>query len=104
MIESGKREVPITNPDATRFFMRVAEAVDLVLSTLRKMNGGELAIPTSLPAYRVADVAEAMGLRYSIVGLPAHEKLHESLSSGVSSAMARRMSVSELREVLHESA
>ena len=94
--------VPVTDPDATRFFMRMDEAVDLVLDTINTMKGGELNIPT-LPAYRLGDLAEAMGARMKVIGMPEYEKRHESMSEGNSSDKARRMSVDELREVLRES-
>lgn len=88
--------VPVTDPDCTRFFMTMDQAVDLVLQTSATMRGGEVAIPT-LPAYRLGDLAEAMGARMNIRGLPAFEKRHESMSADNSSETARRMSVAELR-------
>jgi UDP-N-acetylglucosamine 4,6-dehydratase len=93
--------VPVTDPDATRFFMRMSEAVDLVLDTIETMQGGELNIPT-LPAYRLGDLAEAMGAKMNIIGLPEYEKRHESMSEGNSSDKARRMTVVELRNVINE--
>lgn len=93
--------VPVTDPDATRFFMRMDEAVDLVFDTINTMKGGELNIPT-LPAYRLGDLAEAMGAKMKIIGMPSFEKRHESMSEGNSSDKARRMSVDELMEVLRE--
>lgn len=91
--------VPVTSPDATRFFMWRDEAAALVLDTLMGMVGGELVVPV-LPAYRVGDVAEAMGAKMDIRGLPRFEKLHESMDAEKSSDVARRMSVDELREAL----
>jgi UDP-N-acetylglucosamine 4,6-dehydratase len=91
--------VPVTDPECTRFFMRMSEAVDLVLATASSMKGGEIAIPT-LPAYRLGDLAEAMGAKMNILGLPAYEKRHESMGPGNSSDQARRMSVEELRAIL----
>lgn len=88
--------VPVTSPECTRFFMRASEAVDLVLTTAEKMRGGELMIP-DLPAYRLGDLAEAMGARMNIIGLDPREKLHESMRTGATSERARRMSVAELR-------
>jgi FlaA1/EpsC-like NDP-sugar epimerase len=99
MIAGGAASVPVTDPRCTRFFMRVSEAVELVLGTLRTMKGGEIAVPT-LPAYRVHDLAEALGVGMEIKGLPLHEKLHESMDVGNCSANACRMSVDELRREL----
>jgi FlaA1/EpsC-like NDP-sugar epimerase len=91
----------MTHPDCTRFFMRASEAVDLVLDTAANMRGGELAIP-DLPAYRLGDLADAMGLDGEITGLPKWEKLHEKMGPGHSSELARRMPVEELRAALAE--
>lgn len=91
--------VPVTDPDCTRFFMTMDQAVELVFWTAMHMVGGELEIP-SLPAYRLGDLAEAMGASMKITGLPAYEKLHESMGPGNSSNSTRRMSVAELRERL----
>lgn len=96
----GVSSVPVTDPDCTRFYMTMAEAVALVLGTLDMMRGGETAIPT-LPAYRIGDLAEAMGMRMTVNGLPPWEKKHESMSDGQSSDKARRMSIDELQEALH---
>lgn len=96
MIESGAKAVPCTDPAATRFWMSLDQAVDLVLDTIATMQGGELAIP-SLPAYRLGDLAEAMGVKTIVKGLPKHEKLHESMVEGEPSNLARRMSVEELK-------
>ena len=81
MLAAGAKEVPLTDPDCTRFFMRLDEAVNLVLSTAQAMKGGELAIPT-LPAYRMGDLAEALGAPCLVTGLPAWEKKHEGMSHG----------------------
>lgn len=95
------KTVPVTDPEATRFYMTIEEAVDLVLNTIDTMQGGELNIPT-LPAYRLGDLAEAMGAQMDIIGLPSWEKLHEGMCDGNTSDKARRMSVDELRDILNE--
>lgn len=89
----------MTDPDCTRFWMTMAEAVDLVQTTIDTMQGGELNIPT-LPAYRLQDLAYVMGVNPAITGLPSYEKKHESMREGESSEHARRMTFNELREGL----
>jgi len=91
--------VPVTDPECTRFFMTMDEAVSLVFNTSMHMVGGEIEIPT-LPAYRLSDLAEAMGAKMDVRGLPEWEKRHESMGPGNSSDKARRMTVAELREQL----
>lgn len=91
--------VPVTDPECTRFFMTMDEAVKLVLHTADNSGGGEIVIPT-LPAYRLGDLAEAMGAIMQVTGLPSWEKRHESMSAGNSSDKARRMSITELGEAL----
>lgn len=99
LVARGVKTVNVTDPDCTRFFMRMSEAVALVDTTISTMRGGEIAIPT-LPAYRLGDIADAMGVKMNVTGLPAWEKMHESMSDGNSSDIARRMTVAELKHEL----
>lgn len=99
MIADGAECVPVTDASCTRFFMRLDEAVALVLNTLEDMIGGEVSVP-QLPAYAVGDLAAAMSVGMTISGLPKWEKAHESMAEGNCSKEARRMSVMELREAL----
>lgn len=97
------RNIHLTDPDCTRFFMTVNDAVTLVWRTALEMKGGELQIP-DLPAYRLGDLLQAMtggGAKETVLlGLPEYEKKHESMCAGRSSDIARRMSIEELREAL----
>ena len=101
MVENGAKAVPVSDPDVTRFFMSLDEAVVLVLNTIANMEGGELVTP-DLPAYRLGDLAEAMGVKMVVKGLPGWEKKAEVMRPGEPSDKARRMSVAELREKLAE--
>jgi UDP-N-acetylglucosamine 4,6-dehydratase len=77
----GKRVVTMTDPDCTRYWMSLQEAVNLVEWTIMNMLGGELVIP-SLPAYSVADLATAMDASTVIkTGLNPGEKKHEEMIS-----------------------
>lgn len=91
--------VPVTDPDCTRFYMTLQHAVELVADTIRLMEGGETVIPR-LPAYRLGDLAEAMGAKMKVIGLPAFEKIHESMGPGNSSDETYRMDIDELRAAL----
>jgi UDP-N-acetylglucosamine 4,6-dehydratase/5-epimerase len=90
--------VPVTDPECTRFWMSIDEAVQLVMRTIDMMPT-EPAIP-ELPAFRLGDLAEAMGARMNVRGLGAFEKRHESMCPGRSSDRAPRLAVSQLRERL----
>ena len=94
--------IRLSDPEVTRFWMALSEAVELVMQTVDGMAGGELVIPT-LPAYRLGDLAEAMGvLEPEVTGLAAHEKRHEAMTVDNTSDRARRLTVDELRERLEE--
>ena len=90
--------MPVTDPNCTRFWMTAEQAVDFVLQSALG-EAPDLAIP-ELPAFTVGDLAEAMGAKMNIIGLPAWEKIHESMSDDLCSATAKRMSVEDLREAL----
>jgi len=99
-IRAGAPTVPVTSLDATRFWMHIDDAVQLVIATAAHMRGvGEIAIP-ELPAYRVGDLVDAMGVRPDVIGLPSFEKLHESMGPGNSSNLAPRLSVEFLRDAI----
>ena len=99
MIAAGARKVPVTNPECTRFFMLSSEAVDLVWGTFQTMPE-EIVIPDWLPAYRLGDLAEALGFEMDVKGLPPWEKLHEGMRDNLTSNKARRMTVQELRDAI----
>ena len=99
MIANKATIVPVTDPEVTRFWMTLDEAVNLVMDTAVDMEGGELAIP-ELPAYRLGDLASAMGVGMNVTGLPDWEKRHEGLRSGLTSDLAPRMSILEIQEGL----
>jgi len=98
IIKSGGA-VPVTDPDCTRFWMTLDQAVRLVLNTANSMVGGELVIP-DLPAYRLGDLVTAMGAKARVIGLGAGEKRHESMIPGDTSENARRMTIDEIKEGL----
>lgn len=94
--------VRITDPNCTRFWMTREQAVTFVLQAVHATLPREVCIPTSLPAFRLMDLATAMNKQYTVIGLPEHEKLHESMGPGLSSDQARRMTVNEIKEALRD--
>jgi UDP-N-acetylglucosamine 4,6-dehydratase len=101
MIGAGAKSVPATDPNCTRFMMLMSEAVQLVMGAAVHGKRGDIAIP-DLPAYQLGDLAAALRVDMTITGLPAHEKLHESMDSTRSSDMAPRLSVNELRHYIQQ--
>ena len=71
--------VAITDRRATRFWMDVSDAVELVLSALGEMRGGEVFVP-KLGSRRVVDVLRGADSGHE-TGLRRGEKLHERLLS-----------------------
>lgn len=78
--KNGK--LSITHRDMTRFWMGVDEAIDLVISSLKIMQGGELFVP-KIASMKVIDLAKAISPKSELeeVGIRPGEKLHESLIS-----------------------
>ncbi|MBX9829354.1 MAG: UDP-N-acetylglucosamine 4,6-dehydratase (inverting) [Xanthobacteraceae bacterium] len=77
---NGAKELPITDPRMTRFWITLPEAVDFVLSSLVLMEGGEIFVP-KIPSLRVVDLAKAVApqLPHKTVGIRPGEKLHEAM-------------------------
>lgn len=79
------KPLPITDDRMTRYWMTLAEAVELVRDSLFNGRGGEVVVP-KLPSYFVKDLAEAVWEEQGFgeclttpVGIRPGEKLHESL-------------------------
>lgn len=79
LAKEGK-PLPITNPDMTRFWITLDQAVEFVLAGLVDMLGREIFIP-KLPSVRIMDLAEAIapGKVRKHVGIRPGEKIHEIL-------------------------
>lgn len=80
MLADGVKELPITDPRMTRFWITLPQGVDFVLRCLERMKGGEIYIP-KIPSMNIMDLAEviAPGIEKKIVGIRPGEKLHEVL-------------------------
>lgn len=82
LIEKGERELPITDPKMTRFWITLDDAVELVLFAIERSYGGEIFVPY-IPSMRIVDLATAMcpECKQRIIGIRPGEKLHETLIS-----------------------
>ena len=78
LIADGAKELPITDPRMTRFWLRLEEGVDFVLKNFQRMQGGEIFIP-KIPSMRITDLCEAIapGVPTKVIGIRPGEKLHE---------------------------
>lgn len=78
LITDGAKELPITDPRMTRFWLRLEDGVEFVLKNFQRMQGGEIFIP-KIPSMRITDLCEAIapGVPTKIIGIRPGEKLHE---------------------------
>jgi len=76
MISEGANSLPVTDERMTRFWYQMEDAIDFVLESLYKMNGGEVLIPT-IPSIRIIDLCRALDMPYHEIGIRPGEKLHE---------------------------
>jgi len=98
-MDQGIRRLPVTDPDATRFFMTMGEATELVYNASRHPPTGKVVIP-HLPAYRLGDVVDALTGEMEIIGMEPWEKKHEGMSAELTSDIVRRMTIEEIRSHL----
>jgi UDP-N-acetylglucosamine 4,6-dehydratase len=80
------KNIPITHPKMSRFWIDPDGAVDFVLRGLSEMVGGEIFVP-QLPASLVVDLATAISPESPIdyVGIRINEKMHELMVTDVES-------------------
>lgn len=73
-------ELTLTDPTMTRFWITMAQAVDLCFLAVSAASGGEVFIP-KLPAADVASLAQAIApsCNHRVVGTRPGEKIHEAL-------------------------
>lgn len=78
LIDEGTKELPITDPRMTRFWITLQDGVDLVFKSFERMYGGEIFVP-KIPSARMTDLAASMApnLPTKIIGIRPGEKLHE---------------------------
>ncbi len=78
LVREGAKEIPITDPRMTRFWITLQQGVDFVLSSIDLMDGGEIFVPR-IPSMKMTDMANviAPGLPHINVGIRPGEKLHE---------------------------
>tara|TARA_R100001509_G_C4884677_1_gene221610 strand:- start:6414 stop:7268 length:855 start_codon:yes stop_codon:yes gene_type:complete len=107
LIQENK-EVIITDPEATRFFWTVSEAVELLFECIWKSEDSSPYCP-SMKSMAMGDLLEAMILKYGngkrpsvkTIGLQQGENKHEKiLREGPSSDEVERFTVKEIMELI----
>ena len=103
------REIIITEPDATRFFWTVDQAVDLIFDCLDNATSPEPFV-TEMKAIRMGDLLEAMANKYlpqgyslsvKEIGIQPGENLHEIIrQDGYNSSQSEKFTVREIMEVI----
>ena len=78
LVESGERELPITDFEMTRFWITLKQGVELVIKALGESRGGETFI-AKIPSFKITDLAKAILPECTMkeVGIREGEKLHE---------------------------
>lgn len=81
-ILATNKPFPITDKNMTRFWMTIDESVNLVLRSLKLMNGGETYIP-KIPSIKILDLAKSFdpGRKINFIGIRPGEKINEFLCS-----------------------
>lgn len=82
LVKNGEKSLPITDPNMTRFWLKLENAVWLVLKAFEVMQGGELFVK-KIPSMRIMDLAKAIApdLATHIIGIRPGEKIHEQMIS-----------------------
>lgn len=80
LIEEGATELPITDMNMTRFWLKLEQAVDMVLEAIDTMQGGELFVK-KIPSMKMTDLAKAIApdIKLTEIGIRPGEKIHEQM-------------------------
>lgn len=107
LIEQDKQCI-VTDPEATRFYWTVDQAIDLIFECLEKSTTSKPFCPT-MKSVKIEDLLEAMYLKYGngkriepkLIGLQKGENLHEKiLEDGLASDEVEKYSIEELLQLI----
>lgn len=89
--QAAEGEVTVTDEAMTRFWITLEQAVQFVIDSLERMEGGEIFIPR-IPSMRLSELVDAIapGVPRRIIGIRPGEKVHEVLITSDESRHARR--------------
>lgn len=107
LVIQGK-ELIVTEPEATRFFWTVDQAVDLIFEAIKKGTAKPYR-PKVMKAMSIHNLLLAMLRKYEnvkkpckikIIGLQAGENMHETLGEGQDSDIAPKYTVNEILKLI----
>ena len=107
LLEKGETPI-ITEPEATRFFWTIDQAVDLIWDCMLKAEDSSPYVP-DMKAMKMGDLLQAMINKYSknkdikpeVIGLGQGENLHEKiLADGLSSKDAKKFTVKQIMKLI----
>lgn len=80
--EKMSGELPITDPEMTRFNITLEEGVNMVLFALENAWGGEIFVP-KIPSFNIIDLASSVdpNCKIKVIGIRPGEKVHEEMIS-----------------------
>lgn len=80
LVDEGAKELPITDINMTRFWLKLEQAVEMVLEAIENMQGGELYVK-KIPSMKMPDLAKAIApnLKIQEIGIRPGEKIHEQM-------------------------
>jgi len=78
MLAQGAKELPVTDPRMTRFWITLEQGIEFVIRNFERMYGGEIFVP-KIPSMRILDLVESLapGIPIKNIGIRPGEKLHE---------------------------
>ncbi|MFA6988642.1 MAG: UDP-N-acetylglucosamine 4,6-dehydratase (inverting) [Candidatus Gastranaerophilaceae bacterium] len=82
LIKASATELPITDFEMTRFWLKLEDAIKLVITAIETMHGGELYVK-KIPSMKMTDLAKAIApnLPLKEIGTRPGEKIHEMMIS-----------------------
>ena len=80
LVQEGAKELPVTDMKMTRFWLKLEQAVEMVLEAVENMRGGELYVK-KIPSMKMPDLAKAIAPELAIkeIGIRPGEKIHEQM-------------------------
>lgn len=78
--EDNASELPITDPQMTRFWITLDQGIEFVIKSFERMQGGEVFVP-KIPSIKMTELAKGLypNMPQKVIGIRPGEKLHETM-------------------------